>query len=298
MDTGHADDVARTDPDGPAGPPRGSPPAGHVRVFQDEGCLLTLGHYKARVNRHAATVYFALGDKPLELHAGGQVLHARMAAVAPFSDLGFDTSGEPFGFADLLPLHPLYRAFRHIGGAGVMPLPMAGHDALLTALRQFHRGVTTPADAHRLFGRLANVAASRLPEPGVADARVAEAVRRLYQKPDTPLADLAASLALSVDRLSRLFAAEMGFSIRRYLQAIKVMVAGRYYGSGRSLTQIALASGFSDLAHFSKVWRRCYGTPPAYYFLSGSLQAWPPDGIPNVLWVPPRRAARGPGEGA
>jgi AraC-like DNA-binding protein len=39
-----------------------------------------------------------------------------------------------------------------------------------------------------------------------------------------------------------------------------------FFGSGRALTEIALASGFTDSAHLAKVWMRCYGASPSRHF--------------------------------
>jgi AraC family transcriptional regulator of arabinose operon len=265
-------------------------PSGHVRVFRDQGCLISMSHVRVHVERYAACVCFALGDGPLRLRHAGGVLDCGIVALRPYFEGEFDSSGEAFACIDVLPTHEAYRAFGLIDGAGVLALPRAGHDALIAQLREFHRGDMAAADAYRLFRRGVNLATSRLPEAPPADPRVTRALWRLHAAPGLPLEALARELGLSLDRLSHLFALDMGFPLRRYVQAAKVVAAGRYFGSGKSLTEIAVAAGFTDLAHFSRVWRRSYGMPPAFYFRSGAVRAWSSHGPPKVLWQPPALA--------
>jgi AraC-like DNA-binding protein len=266
----------------------GGPDAcGHVRIFKNEGCLLSLSPVRSCAARHAASVFFALGDAPFRLRVGSCTVTAAIAVVAPFREHEFDSAGGPAACIDVLPMQSMFHVFAGIGAPGVVAVPCDGHAPILDSLREFHRGAMAGAEAYRLFRRGINLAVSRLPDVPPPDPRAAAALRRLYERPALSLESLAADLQLSPDRLSRLFAREMGFTLRRYVQALKVVAAGRYYGSGKSLTEIAIAAGFSDLAHFSKVWRRSYGVSPAYYFQSGAIRAWPADAEPTVLWEPP-----------
>lgn len=47
---------------------------------------------------------------------------------------------------------------------------------------------------------------------------------------------------------------------------MKIQRAAGFYGSGRSMSDVALIAGFTDSAHLAKVWRRCYGDSPSRYF--------------------------------
>jgi AraC-like DNA-binding protein len=80
---------------------------------------------------------------------------------------------------------------------------------------------------------------------------------------------------LSRDRLSHLFSQEVGISLRKYVQTMKIHAAARFFGSGLSLTEIAVAAGFADSAHFAKVWTQCFGASPARYFSSAALALYP-----------------------
>lgn len=253
---------------------------GQLRIYRDEGCLFSLSSIAVPVERHAASVCFALGREPLELRCGGETVRGTVIAVEPFCELEFDSGGEAFAMVDVLPMQAVYRAFRGLGSSGVLGLPADAAVSLIAGLREFHRGGMPAAPAYRLFRHAIDLAASRLPTPPAADARVVRAVWRLYRDPTAAPEAVAAELGLSLDRLSHLFALDMGFPLRRYVQAAKVVAAGRYVGSGKSLTEIAVAAGFADLAHFSKVWRRCYGMSPAFCFQSGAMHAGPPEAPP------------------
>lgn len=259
-------------------------PCGHIRLFSGEGSLLSLSSARVRVSRHTASLCFALDEPPLRLRFAGGELQCRAVALRPFHECEF-ACDQAFACVDLLPTHPRYRIFTTGGPALELPEPA---DALLASLREFHAGGMTACAAYGVFGQAIAFAQPWLPAVPPADRRVLDALWELYRQPTLALASVAARLGLSADRLSHLFAREMGFTLRRYVQALKVVTAGRYYGSGKSLTEIAVAAGFADLAHFSKVWRRCYGTPPAFYFQSGALRAWPPEPCTSVLWDPPR----------
>jgi transcriptional regulator GlxA family with amidase domain len=80
--------------------------------------------------------------------------------------------------------------------------------------------------------------------------------------------ELARSLGLSVRTLTRLFAAEgetpAGYLRKRRLERCRADLASPAHAD-RSVTEIALAYGFNDSAHFSRLFRTAYGEPPAQY---------------------------------
>jgi AraC family transcriptional regulator len=91
------------------------------------------------------------------------------------------------------------------------------------------------------------------------------------------LQDLAALVDLSQSHFSHAFKASTGVPPHRWqLQARirrgqEMLVAG-----GRSLTEIAVDAGFSDQAHFTRVFRRLVGETPAAWRKSRRLTGLPP----------------------
>lgn len=94
---------------------------------------------------------------------------------------------------------------------------------------------------------------------------------------ETPMstADVAQHLSISVRQLERLFQQHLGASPSHYYFKLRIEHA-RYLlaDTGLSIADIALASGFSSTAHFSRSHRKFYGITASQYRIqsqSGSL---------------------------
>ena len=79
----------------------------------------------------------------------------------------------------------------------------------------------------------------------------------------TSLDVLAGAVGLSPSRLMHVFTSSVGIPLRPYLAWLRVQRAAIDIVSGNSLTDAALASGFSDAAHMSRTFRRMLGIPPS-----------------------------------
>ena len=77
---------------------------------------------------------------------------------------------------------------------------------------------------------------------------------------------LAESVNISEDYLTRIFRREMGISPWDYLTRCRVGAASELLlSSGAPLSEIAIASGFQDQAYFCRVFRRVKGCSPSQY---------------------------------
>lgn len=79
----------------------------------------------------------------------------------------------------------------------------------------------------------------------------------------TSLAALASAVGLSPSRLMHVFTSSVGIPLRPYLAWLRVQRAAIDIVSGNSLSDAALAAGFSDAAHMSRTFRRMLGIPPS-----------------------------------
>jgi len=97
------------------------------------------------------------------------------------------------------------------------------------------------------------------------DPRVIKVLQQLNHSVDSqiPLDDLAASVHLSPSRLSHLFKSEVGTPVRRYSLWARIKVAMKYAVSHQSLTDGAHHAGFTDSAHFSRIFKEMYGINPS-----------------------------------
>ena len=111
-----------------------------------------------------------------------------------------------------------------------------------------------------LIERLSGAATATEP-----DARVAKIVAWAQAKLDHPigLADAAKLVGLSTQRLRHLFVEQTGLPFRTYLLWLRLMKGLEEFAGGASLTDAAHDAGFADSAHFSRTFRRMFGTTAA-----------------------------------
>ncbi len=96
------------------------------------------------------------------------------------------------------------------------------------------------------------------------------AVRRMCALLDTTASDreisvtqLARQSGLSIRQLRHRFTEELGINPRAYLRWRRLRRAFAYIERGATLTQAALAGGFADGAHFSRVFQAQFGMAPS-----------------------------------
>ena len=78
--------------------------------------------------------------------------------------------------------------------------------------------------------------------------------------------DLAAQVAMAPNSFLRLFKTEMGLTLQRYVQKVRIEKAlMEMHNSNMSIEQIAIECGFSDRHHFSKVFKQVIGMPPGRF---------------------------------
>ncbi|MER5626662.1 helix-turn-helix transcriptional regulator [Streptosporangium sp. NPDC002544] len=74
---------------------------------------------------------------------------------------------------------------------------------------------------------------------------------------------VAAAVHLSPSRLAHLFSAHVGIPLRPYVRWQRIQHAIRLVAAGETLTMAAHSAGFTDGSHFTRVFRRNFGTAPS-----------------------------------
>ncbi|HBP0145378.1 AraC family transcriptional regulator [Pseudomonas aeruginosa] len=166
-----------------------------------------------------------LAETPLRVRVAGQVLEARRLLVPSLQAHRVDASQ---------PLLALYAE----------PLAFDSDD-----LRQLLEDA--PGEPEALLGRLARLPRRRL------DRRVEKALAALDEQlaARVEAERLARSASLSLSQLERLFAVQVGLSVRRLVLWRRLYLALQ----GRSLTEAAHHAGFADAAHLSRSVRSLLG---------------------------------------
>ncbi len=180
-------------------------------------------------------------------------------------------NGEPFVCIDLSPTHALYRHFVQASNKGLYVLPREHCSELVPLLRDFHSGALSAVDSGHLRRHAIDLTASLLPQPKPLDSRVLDVMNHLRENCFQSVETLASMVGMSKDWLSHLFQRELGLSLRQYVQTLKINAALGFIGSSENITQIAMAAGFADSAHFCKVWKSHFGVSHNQLFSNQGL---------------------------
>lgn len=219
----------------------------------------------------SASITVALDQTPFELSvAGCSDLH-RAVARKPLITRKLRAENVRLFSVGISPNHAQYHRFRGIARPGHLALPRDAYACFDAAFERAYTGKLTVSEATRLFDDVIHTTVRYLPKARPADARIERALEMLRQNPNYPLTQLAAAVGLSYDRMSHLFADSVGLPLRSYLLWQKLHTVASLLGSDLTLTEIALAAGFTDSAHLSNAWQKAYGTSPSYFFYSGCV---------------------------
>ena len=108
-------------------------------------------------------------------------------------------------------------------------------------------------------------------ERGVRDPRVMQAIAQMTEAFDEPLGidDLARTARMSRFHFSRLFRDETGQAPYQYLLRVRVSKAAEMLRGGHcSVTEAALACGFTDLSRFARTFKKHTGKSPSNFGIS------------------------------
>lgn len=123
--------------------------------------------------------------------------------------------------------------------------------------------------AYEVLKTLIDYAVERQQIPHKIDPRILSVVEKIKSNVDDNLSieSLAESINLSVPRLVQLFKIQTGIPVRRYRLWHRLFVTATNIGEGNSLTDAAVAAGFSDSAHFTNTFRAMLGMTPTSIIL-------------------------------
>ena len=141
---------------------------------------------------------------------------------------------------------------------------------------------TTPAPKNELFITIKNLAQTKDLKT-TTDERVNECMK-LMKKHELEYKELIPVLTskvfLSDSRLSHLFKAHIGVSIKKYLVWNKLRQAISFYLSeNTNLTDASHQSGFFDQAHLTNAFKDLLGVSPSKAYNSRTLQFWKKGGL-------------------
>jgi AraC-like DNA-binding protein len=159
--------------------------------------------------------------------------------------------------------------------------PVSRNPTLARAVTAAFRLVPEPLALDALVLRLAegliegDPGGHAAPSPHRLDHAALERARALLDERRTVVrsADLEAVTGLSRYELARQFRAAYGTSPYRYSLMRRLDFARKRLGGGMSLAELALAAGFADQAHFTRMFGWAFGLSPGRYARLRSAEA-------------------------
>jgi len=144
-------------------------------------------------------------------------------------------------------------------------------DLMLAWVGRSHGGALTQELAQHLLHPAARASthpqlARSDPKPAAGGERIAAAIRIMRDNVSSPIPSqsLAARVGLSRRQFERQFKEQTGVSPHRYYVRIRVATAHRLLQqTDLSVSQIAVASGFECLEHFSRIYKSRFGCAPS-----------------------------------
>ncbi|WP_298826489.1 AraC family transcriptional regulator [uncultured Piscinibacter sp.] len=248
---------------------------GRIVVWEGASLWLLAGGQEPAVLRphahHAIQITFGL-EGSFEIGVAGERLGGPVAAIASDASHTFRASGA-VAFLFIAPESPVGRAIgaKLFAGRPWASVRGVAAEASLDELRQCLRDGCDEDEMRRL-GRKVMAALPAAAQPALADPRVLAMIdvahRRLEDGVSLPQA--AGSVHLSPGRARHLFVEHTGLPFKTYVLWLRLQRAVGLYAAGRSLTEAAHQSGFSDSAHLSRTFRRTFGLPAAALSLSSA----------------------------
>jgi len=221
---------------------------------------------RTTTQRQSVVVCVALTDSGFSVKTKRESLTAVGAALLPPGFTHIHTGRFPIAALDVAPTAYPYRTLARAASASTQVWPRAHFDPVLEELRAFKEGELPPSEVSAVRRRFLELALELVPPVQPLDPRVREVMRMLREEPGRPITELARAVNMSVDWLRHLFVTEAGLPLRKYEMTLRLQTAAAHIGSGASVTQSAANAGFSDLAHFSKIWKLHYGYGPRRAF--------------------------------
>ncbi len=211
----------------------------------------------------------------LVLSDGDEILRAKTILLRAGTEVLMDFVDGSNAITSFIYLHPLdqdYHALKQdmqleLQGTHFHHRNEAEIIRILTEIRD--RNDITPDLAYEMIAPLLKPSDPENFTPVEFDPRVIKVVQRLKlsSRDNLPMKTLADEVHLSESRLVKLFKEQIGVPITRFRLRYRIFVGVLHMAVGRSVTEAAIAAGFSSTAHFSKCYTATMGTQLSASFL-------------------------------
>jgi len=238
-----------------------------LHLWDDRFLYITQNIQSGLTARSSATLLASVSGHPFTLEAeDGTRVRCTAALVAPHVSRRLDVDGCGLLSLNLDPASSAYRMLAtRMGGHGIQLIDARCFGRLRDRFEPAQHGALCNEDLQALSARMVEAiteSAELAPSLDPRIERVLAAIRA--SDGQTPLRELSAVVCLSPDRLTHLFSAQVGVSIKRYALWTKVRRTVQQFTGQRALTDVALISGFTDAAHMSRTFQHYFGLQPSF----------------------------------
>lgn len=240
----------------------------HLYVWDDRFLYITPGMISDVTQRHTVTLLVALNDAGFVLgNPDGKSQRYQAALVARHTPRSLDTSNSALLSLNFDPQsyeHHALTAF--LDGQPVRSVILKPEAIDPQAMLRVGAGTLDKASLFRLTTELPQAISGYRPIKMPMDMRALHVAQKI--KKELPLtstvAELAAEVGLSADRLSHLFSDKLGIPIKSYILWAKMRRAVELIAQGETLSAVAYDVGFSDSAHLTRTIRHFFGLTPSF----------------------------------
>jgi AraC-like DNA-binding protein len=238
-----------------------------LHLWDDRFLYITPAIQSGLTARSSATLLASVSGHPFMLEAvDGTRVHCTAALVAPHVSRRLDVDGCGLLSLNLDPASSAYRMLaRRMGGHGIQPIDARRFGGLRDEFEPAQHGALPSERLQALSAKMVEAITESAELAVPLDPRIDRVLQSIRAHAgQIALRDLAAVACLSPDRLTHLFAEQVGVSVKRYALWTKVRRTVQQFTGQRSLTDVALISGFTDAAHMSRTFQRYFGLPPSF----------------------------------
>lgn len=240
----------------------------HLYVWEDRFLYITAGVASELTQRHTVTLLVALDPTGFTLgEPSGKQQRYQAALIARQAHRSLDSSQTSLLSMNFDPQSYEYHTLsRFLGNQSVRPVILQPNTINPGELHQIGQGTLAVDRLFRLTTTLPLGISGYKPVGVNIDIRAVHIAQKV--KKELPLsssvAELAAGVGLSGDRLSHLFSEQLGLSIKSYILWARMRRAVGLIARGESLAAVAYDVGFSDSAHLTRTIKQFFGLTPSY----------------------------------
>lgn len=243
-----------------------------MHVYLWDRCFLLQGHGYELDRRHnpyhrpSMTLLLA-HEGSFELGVNGEPPRNYEAVLLPVNIRRdwITSHGRPFTIMDAgISSQAYLRLAPYLSAGQPLVLVPELRDRLRGLLAQHEPGALDTEAAVAVFAAAVDACCDPPRPPLRREPRILRVMESIERLPLDQLSheDLSREAQLSASRLRSLFQRHVGCTISQYMRWVASSKAAEMWREGRSFTEIALAAGFYDLAHFDRVSNEIFGMNP------------------------------------